>query len=684
MFNGMMDPELMRLAQEQMSRMSPAEFARIQQQSIELFHGLVMVNLPASDFDVLLALQMMANPDLMKIATESVKNIRPEDLKRAAQQLNHTRPEEMAEIGEKLANATPEEIASMRTHVDAQVTYELNAAQMLKTQGNELHSQGQFKAASEKYLLAKKNLEGIPTSKGRTLLLACSLNLMSCYLKTRQYDECIKEGSEVLAYDPKNVKALYRRGQAYKEFGRLGDAVSDLSNAHEVSPNDEIITDVLRDAKERLAKERGYHPPGGLVIEEITEEVGAVSSGNHESLSGGYAVMQPQERTDFSQSKSRANGGGLTTNPDSFQGLKDDPEAIRLFQDFISNANPETLAAVSSGKAGEISPDMFKAASNMISKMSPEELQKMVQLASSGESPFTTGSNMTPGSMPQNITPDMLKTASDMMSRIPPEELQKMFEMASSLKTRDTGPMSANGVSLGTGSKSSESEESSVFSGNNVVGDTSSSRSVFPNSRSGLQSNFQPSSSDLQQMKSQMNDPAMKEVCLTSPFMLYNKGWFKSDDNENISSLQCSIVGSFLYFYSFEMIRFDTCALALKNLQQFSLKQPEVILPIFSNDCAVQMFSSMIKNMSPEMMANMSEQFGLKLSQEDAAKFQQAMSSLSPQDLDRMMRWADKVQRGVEGVKKTKNWLLGRPGLILAICMLILAVLLHRLGFIGS
>ncbi|KAJ0083903.1 hypothetical protein Patl1_30263 [Pistacia atlantica] len=692
MFNGMMDPELMRLAQEQMSRMSPAEFARIQQQSNELFHGLVMVNLPASDFDVLLALQMMANPDLMKMATESVKNIRPEDLKRAAQQLNHTRPEEMAEIGEKLANATPEEIASMRTRVDAQVTYELNAAQMLKTQGNELHSQGQFKAASEKYLLAKKNLEGIPTSKGRTLLLACSLNLMSCYLKTRQYDECIKEGSEVLAYDPKNVKALYRRGQAYKELGRLGDAVSDLSNAHEISPNDEIITDVLRDAKERLAKEGGYHAPGGLVIEEITEEVGAVSSGNHESLSGGYAVTQPRERTDFSQSKSRANGGGLTTNPDSFQGLKDDPEAIRFvtrkdnvqantnkslwntsesirsFKDFISNANPETLAAVSSGKAGEISPDMFKAASNMISNMSPEELQKMVQL---GESPFTTGSNMTPGSMPQNITPDMLKTASDMMSRIPPEELQKMFEMASSLKTRDTGPVSANGVSLGTGSKSSESEESSVISGNNVVGDTSSSRSFFPNSRSGLQSNFQPSSSDLQQMKSQMNDPAMKEVCLTSPFMLYNKGWFKSDDNENISSLQCSIVGSFLYFYSFEMIRFDTCALALKNLQQFSLKQPE-------------MFSSMIKNMSPEMMANMSEQFGLKLSQEDAAKFQQAMSSLSPQDLDRMMRWADKVQRGVEGVKKTKNWLLGRPGLILAICMLILAVLLHRLGFIGS
>lgn len=588
MFNGMMDPELLRIAQEQMSRMSPAELSRIQQ-------------------------QMMSNPDLMRMASESMKNMRPEDLRQAAEQLKHTRPEDMAEIGEKMANASPEEIAALRARADAQISYELSAAEMLKNQGNEFHKQGKFNNASEKYLLAKKNLKGIPSAKGKTLLLACSLNLMSCYLKTRQYVECVKEGSEVLSYDAKNVKALYRRGQAYKELGQFDDAVSDLSIAHEVSPDDETIADVLRDAEERLAREGSHQAPRGVVIEEITEETVSTSPATLRSSSTEHSSKQPRESTGIAKSENEKKVADLRTNSECLQALKEDPEALRSFQNFISRADPDTLAAMSGSQVGEVSPDMFKTASNMISKMSPEELQRMVQLASSfpGENPYTGGFGT--GSVPPNVTPDMLKTATDMMTKMPTEELQKMFEMAASIKGKDSIPASTtvNSSRLDSDAEVTypTSQTSSITSENVGLGETaSSSSSRFPNSKN-RQSSFPPTSTaDLQeQMRNQMKDPAMR-----------------------------------------------------------------------------QMFASMMKNMSPEMMANMSEQFGMKLSREDAAKAQQAMSSLSPDDLDRMMRWVDKIQRGAEGAKKAKNWLLGKPGMILAICMLILAVILHRLGFIGS
>ncbi|CAL5063364.1 unnamed protein product [Urochloa decumbens] len=344
---------MLRLAQEQMRRMSPDDLARMQQ-------------------------QLMSNPNLLRMASESMQNMKPDDLRRAAQQMNQARPEDLRDMTEKLASTTPEEFAAMKAQADAQMSYAMSGAKMLKKQGNELHNLGQYSDAASKYKLAKDNLKSVPSSAAHTLQLQCTLNLMACYLKTGQFDECISEGSEVLASDSSNVKAYYRRGQAYKEIGKLEAAVADLSKAHEISPEDETIAGVLRDAGEKLARE----------------------------------------------------GGGL---------------------------------------------NMRKA--------------------------------------------DMQET-----------------------------------------------------------------------------------------MRNSMKDPATR-----------------------------------------------------------------------------QMMANMVKNMSPEMMANMSEQFGMKLSKEDAAKAQQAMSSLSPEDLDRMMRWMERAQKGVEVAKKTKDWLLGRRGLILAIVMLILAFILHQLlGFIGK
>lgn len=584
----MMDPELIRMAQEQMSRMSPADLARMQQ-------------------------QMMSNPDLMRMATEGMKNMRPDDLKVAAEQLKHTHPEDMAEIGKKMANASPEEIAAMSAQMDAQVKYEISGAEFLKKQGNDLHNQGKFKEALQKYSLAKKNLSSIPAAKGRSISLACSLNMMSCYLKTGQYDDCIKEGSEVLTYDDKNIKALYRRGQAYKELGQLEDAVSDLSKALEVSPDDDTIADVLRGVQERLVKEGGASRcRGGLVIEEITEEEPLVSSEAVDSSFPKSVASQPRESISPPKSQNEILGGPPLSSSESLEALKNDPESMRSFQNFISRADPDTLSALSGGNAEGIPPEMVKTASNVIGKMSPEELQRMVQLASSfqGENPFLkkgSSDNLGPGSVPPNVTPDMLKMATDMMGKMSPEEMQKMFTMASSLKEKSPVSAATTIDSNGSGQQSKPRDTRENFKVDDSTSASTSSQG-FSNLNNGSYSSLSSSNVDLQEeMRNRMKDPAMR-----------------------------------------------------------------------------QMFSSMIKNMSPEMMSNMSEQFGVKLSQADAEKAQQAMSSLSPDDLEKMMKWADRIQRGVEGAKKTKNWLLGKPGMILAILVLLLAVILHKLGFIRS
>ncbi|KAJ0982605.1 hypothetical protein J5N97_010860 [Dioscorea zingiberensis] len=582
MYNGMMDPEMMRIAQEQFSRMSPEELAKIQQ-------------------------QVMSNPEFVKLAAESMKNMRPEDVRLAAEQLKHTRPEDMAEIREKISKAKPEEIAAMKAHADAQVSYELNAAEMLKKQGNEFHCQGKFQDAANKYIRAKNNLTGIPGPKSRTLQLQCSLNLMSCFLKTNQYDNCIKEGSEVLAYDSNNVKALYRRGQAYKELGNLKAAVADLEKAHKASPDDETIANVLRDTEEKLLKNGDHNIRQGVVIEEIEEENEPTSSGGHTDPSIKYTVTQPVETSESSRKVYRSDSETSTKNADDLQSFSNNPEAFRAFQNSVLNSDPDSLAALG---AGGMPPDMMKTAADIMSKMKPEELQQIFQVGASlnQNNSSANGNSSASGSKFPEITPELAKTASDMISKMSPGEFERVLKVASSLNGKDTPFAAPTNVS-----RNQRSEGASQFSVSSrappVDNPDHRENAYVASSRTGPSpSSFPTSTTDLQaNMRNSMKDPAMQ-----------------------------------------------------------------------------QMLTSMMKNMSPEMMASMSEQFGMKLSKEDAAKAQQAMSSLSPEDLDRMMRWAEKAQQAVETSRKAKNWLLGRPGLILAICMLILAFILHQLGFIGG
>lgn len=72
----------------------------------------------------------------------------------------------------------------------------------------------------------------------------------------------------------------------------------------------------------------------------------------------------------------------------------------------------------------------------------------------------------------------------------------------------------------------------------------------------------------------------------------------------------------------------------------------------------------------------------LKLTREDAKRAEQVISSMSPDELERMVRWAARIQTGIQLLKITKDFVMENPGMSLAIFVPILAVFLHLLGYI--
>jgi hypothetical protein len=313
-----------------------------------------------------------------------------------------------------------------------------------------------------------------------------------------------------------------------------------LSKAHEISPEDETIAEILRDTEEKLATAGGgANLPKGVVIEEIVEDSSKPAS-TQRSSSTEYTVSQPHERA------------GNSRQVDSSESLINDPAAVRSFQNYVSNNDVGGLSNL--GMQG-MSPELVQTASNMISTMKPEELQKMFQAASSlnGTNPSNFGSNM------PEISPDMINMASNMMGKMSPDELQNMMKLASNIGGPSTSSAPLRpGNSLRPSSRATTSENN--FQTSSTLNVTEKPDEIVNNQRMDQPSPSSPA--DMQDiMKNSMKDPAMR-----------------------------------------------------------------------------QMFASMMKNMSPDMMANMSEQFGMKLSKEDAVKAQQAMSSLSPEDLDRMVR----------------------------------------------
>lgn len=194
-------------------------------------------------------------------------------------------------------------------------------------------------------------------------------------------------------------------------------------------------------------------------------------------------------------------------------------QSPRSFQSFISRTDPETFAALNNGNTEGMSPEMVKTATDVFGKMSPAELQRMVQMASSfqGGNQFSgrgNGNSFGPGSVPSEVSPGMLKMASEMMSKMSPQDFQRMFNMASSLKGSDAAAaVNSSGFRSLNQSRTQDSQNNIDATDN--ANRTSTSQG-FPSSTASQSSLSGLVGGGLQdQMRNQMNDPAMRQVLLT-------------------------------------------------------------------------------------------------------------------------------------------------------------------------
>lgn len=139
----------------------------------------------------------------------------------------------------------------------------LKACEIKKEEGNVLFKAGKFWRASRKYEKASKYVEydhsfsADEKCQANALQLSCHLNNAACKLKLGEYVEASRLCTKVLDLDQLNVKALFRRSQAYLKTSELEKANDDIKRALVIDPDNrevKLVYKELQDKKKRYVK----------------------------------------------------------------------------------------------------------------------------------------------------------------------------------------------------------------------------------------------------------------------------------------------------------------------------------------------------------------------------------------------------------------------------------------------
>lgn len=112
------------------------------------------------------------------------------------------------------------------------MTQEEKAAASIKDEGNKSFKSGQFPAAIASYSKALEIIVKLPVTKTQEKLYCdCLGNRAACRIQERDFEMAVEDCNFVLEKQPKNVKALVRRGTSFEHIEKHKKALADFEAA---------------------------------------------------------------------------------------------------------------------------------------------------------------------------------------------------------------------------------------------------------------------------------------------------------------------------------------------------------------------------------------------------------------------------------------------------------------------
>jgi tetratricopeptide (TPR) repeat protein len=446
----MMNPEMMKAAQDMMSKMSPEDMQKMQKMQQEMMKNPAMMQQ---------AQQMMSNPAMAQQAAAQMKNMSSDDVRKQMDQAGSMLGSGAGLPGSPApapAKTVVERLKESAMSVPDDIVETVEEAENAKLLGNKRFKAQDWKGAAGKYTqgaaavdkaLAGGSLSGADKKAVCELKEACHLNLANCRLKLCEWDAAISECDTVLK-SGENRKARFRRGDALRELGRLEDARDDMAKAVKMDPSDTVVLGKLKAIKAQLGEEDD--DPLVEDVEEVDTSTGSSGGGSSSSRAPAMPAMPG------------APGGPPMPDPEQMEKMLDQitPEQMEQQMNMLDSMSPEALKAM--GMPEGVDASQLKMMKDMMKGMDKDSMKGMAKMAAQmrpqmeamragasgsggggGSSSAAGGASGLPAGMPdmdnmsldggvdmlKNMNPDMMKAGMDMMKNMDPKMMKQMSKM---------------------------------------------------------------------------------------------------------------------------------------------------------------------------------------------------------------------------------------------------------------